>query len=221
MKTKGIGFDTMIVSSRFFVGICGGLIKMILYLVEKLIGAGVALPGVLLFLYYTDRNRFKKKWFWAVLFVVYMNAMFCVVGIPSAQFVRWNPEINWIPFRDFSSANIVGMSLNILMFIPFGAFLPIYFGRFWKMSTTVLAGAFMSFTIEVLQLFTFRLTDIDDLIMNTLGTLLGYGIGAIIVHKQKERLVDHDVMKLIAIIGICMLVVVFVNEPLVMAVLAN
>jgi glycopeptide antibiotics resistance protein len=211
----------MIVSSRFFVGICGGLIKMILYLVEKLIGAGVTLPGVLLFLYYTDRNRFKKKWFWAVLFVVYMNAMFCVVGIPSAQFVRWNPEINWIPFRDFSSENIVGMSLNILMFIPFGAFLPIYFGRFWKMSTTVLAGAFMSFTIEVLQLFTFRLTDIDDLIMNTLGTLLGYGIGAIIVHKQKERLVDHDVMKLIAIIGICMLVVVFVNEPLVMAVLAN
>lgn len=211
----------MIVSSRFFVGICGGLIKMILYLVEKLIGAGVTFPGVLLFLYYTDRNRFKKKWFWAVLFVVYMNAMFCVVGIPSAQFVRWNPEINWIPFRDFSSANIVGMSLNILMFIPFGAFLPIYFGRFWKMSTTVLAGVFMSFTIEVLQLFTFRLTDIDDLIMNTLGTLLGYGIGAIIVHKQKERLVDHDVMKLIAIIGICMLVVVFVNEPLVMAVLAN
>jgi len=211
----------MIVSSRFFVGICGVLIKMILYLVEKLIGAGVTLPGVLLFLYYTDRNRFKKKWFWAVLFVVYMNAMFCVVGIPSAQFVRWNPEINWIPFRDFSSENIVGMSLNILMFIPFGAFLPIYFGRFWKMSTTVFAGAFMSFTIEVLQLFTFRLTDIDDLIMNTLGTLLGYGIGAIIVHKQKERLVDHDVMKLIAIIGICMLVVVFVNEPLVMAVLAN
>ncbi len=211
----------MIVSSRFFIGIFEGLIKMILYLVEKLIGAGVTLPGVLLFLYYTDRNRFKKKWFWAVLFVVYMNVMFCVVGFPSAQFVRWNPEINWIPFRDFSSANIVGMSLNILMFIPFGAFLPIYFGRFWKMSTTVLAGAFMSFTIEVLQLFTFRLTDIDDLIMNTLGTLLGYGIGAIIVHKQKERLVDHDVMKLIAIIGICMLVVVFVNEPLVMAVLAN
>lgn len=211
----------MIVSSRFFVGICGVLNKMILYLVEKLIGAGVTLPGVLLFLYYTDRNRFKKKWFWVVLFVVYMNAMFCVVGIPSAQFVRWDPEINWIPFRDFSSANIVGMSLNILMFIPFGAFLPIYFGRFRKMSTTVLAGTFMSLTIEVLQLFTFRLTDIDDLIMNTLGTLLGYGIGAIIVHKQKERLVDHDVMKLIAIIGICMLVVVFVNEPLVMAVLAN
>ena len=211
----------MIVSSRFFIGIFEGLIKMILYLVEKLIGAGVTLPGVLLILYYTDRNRFKRKWFWAVLFVVYMNAMFCVVGIPSAQFVRWDPEINWIPFRDFSSANIVGMSLNILMFIPFGAFLPIYFGRFWKMSTTVLAGAFMSFTIKVLQLFTFRLTDIDDLIMNTLGTLLGYGIGAIIVHKQKERLVDHDVMKLIAIIGICMLVVVFVNESLVMAVLAN
>ena len=194
---------------------------MVLFFVDKLLGAVVALPIILIFLFCIDRDRLKKKWFWAVLFVMYMNAMLNVVGIPSAQYIRWDPEINWIPLQDASSANIVGMFLNVLMFVPFGAFLPIYFGRFWKMSTTVLAGAFMSFTIEVLQLFTFRLTDIDDLIMNTLGTLLGYGIGAIIVHKQKERLVDHDVMKLIAIIGICMLVVVFVNEPLVMAVLAN
>ena len=194
---------------------------MILYLVEKLIGAGVTLPGVLLFLYYTDRNRFKKKWFWEVLFVVYMNAMFCVVGIPSAQFVRWNPEINWIPFCDFSSANIVGIILNILMFIPFGAFLPIYFGKFQKVSATVFAGVIMSLTIEILQLFTFRVTDIDDLIMNTLGTLLGYGIGTVIIHKQKEQFADRDVMKLIAIIEIGVLVVVFVNEPLLSTVLAN
>lgn len=191
-----------------------------LFLLDKLIGAGVALPVVLLFLFYTDRERFKKKWFWAVLFVLYMNAMLGVVGIPSAQFIRWDPEINWIPFRDFSSANIVGMMLNILMFVPFGAFLPIYFGKFQKMSATVLAGALMSLIIEILQLFTFRVTDIDDLIMNTLGALLGYGIGIVIARKEKEQLADCDVMKLIVVIGIGILVVVSVNEPLVATVLA-
>lgn len=191
---------------------------MMLFFVDKLLGAGVALPIISLFLFCIDRDRLKKKWFWAVLFVMYMNAMLNVVGIPSAQYIRWDPEINWIPLQDASSANIVGMFLNVLMFVPFGAFLPIYFARFRKVSATVLAGVLMSFTIELLQLFTFRVTDIDDLIMNTLGTLLGYGIGAVIVHNQKEESADHDVMKLIAIIGIGILVVAFVNEPLTTAV---
>lgn len=191
---------------------------MVLFFVDKLLGAVVALPIILIFLFCIDRDRLKKKWFWAVLFVMYMNAMLNVVGIPSAQYIRWNPEINWIPFQDISSANIVGMVLNVLMFVPFGAFLPIYFAKFRKVSATALVGLLMSFTIELLQLFTFRVTDIDDLIMNTLGTLLGYGIGAVIVHNQKDEAADHDVMKLIAIIGIGIVVVAFVNEPLTTAV---
>lgn len=191
---------------------------MVLFFVDKLLGAVVALPIILIFLFCIDRDRLKKKWFWAVLFVLYMNAMLIVVGIPSAQYIRWNPEINWIPFQDISSANIVGMVLNVLMFVPFGAFLPIYFAKFRKVSATALVGLLMSFTIELLQLFTFRVTDIDDLIMNTLGTLLGYGIGAVIVHNHKEESADHDVMKLIAIIGIGIVVVAFVNEPLTTAV---
>ena len=32
----------------------------------------------------------------------------------------------------------------------------------------------MSLTIEICQLFCFRATDVDDLIMNTLGAFLGY-----------------------------------------------
>ena len=121
---------------------------MVLFFVDKLLGAVVALPIILIFLFCIDRDRLKKKWFWAVLFVMYMNAMLNVVGIPSAQYIRWDPEINWIPLQDASSANIVGMFLNVLMFVPFGAFLPIYFARFRKVSATVLAGVLMSFTIE-------------------------------------------------------------------------
>ena len=44
---------------------------------------------------------------------------------------------------------------------------------------TLAAGAGISLCIELLQLpFSVRATDIDDLIFNTLGTALGYGLFA-------------------------------------------
>lgn len=72
----------------------------------------------------------------------------------------------------------------------------------------------MSITIEILQLFTFRATDVDDLFMNTLGTLLGYFIGAFIVRKADVEEAENDAFKLVIMIGISILVVVFVNNPL-------
>ena len=42
------------------------------------------------------------------------------------------------------------------------------------MKETVTAGFCLSLMIELLQLLTYRATDINDLIANTLGTLLGY-----------------------------------------------
>ena len=72
--------------------------------------------------------------------------------------------------------NVVG---NAVMFIPTGIVLPIVYRQlnsFWKV---VAAGAFISLCIEILQLpFPSRASDIDDLILNTLGTAVGYGIQA-------------------------------------------
>lgn len=110
---------------------------------------------------------------------------------------------------------ILGMILNIVMFLPFGSFLPIYFKHFRKMQITVLAGFLMSLSIEIMQLFTFRATDIDDLIMNTIGALAGYGISKIILGKNHnyER-EDKDQMKLFFMILVIGLVIVFVRYPL-------
>lgn len=44
-------------------------------------------------------------------------------------------------------------------------------------------GLMVSVIIELLQIFTFRLTDIDDLITNTLGTYLGYCCGKMFSFK--------------------------------------
>ena len=63
------------------------------------------------------------------------------------------------------------------MFIPTGIIMPILYkrlNRFWKV---LLAGAGLSFGIEMIQLlFPGSVTDIDDLILNAAGVAIGYGI---------------------------------------------
>lgn len=68
--------------------------------------------------------------------------------------------------------NLVG---NIIGFAPFGFILPLLAKRLQKVSTVTLATFCLSLTFELLQLvFEFGSFDVDDLILNTLGGILGY-----------------------------------------------
>ena len=141
--------------------------------------------------------RFSKKWGWVVLFAVYMNAMLVVVGVP---------DFRYITFK-------LGMVLNIVMFIPFGAFLPIYFKKFRKLVPAITAGFLMSLAIELLQLFTFRATDVDDLVMNTIGAAVGYGIAQLIFCKKyRSEKANKDIKILVVMISISIVVVVFIHS---------
>lgn len=93
-------------------------------------------------------------------------------------------RVNFVPLVhlfDFGSArdiiwNVVG---NAAMFIPSGIVLPVVYGNLDRFRKVVAAGAFISLCIEILQLpFSSRASDIDDLILNTLGVAVGYGIYA-------------------------------------------
>ncbi len=68
---------------------------------------------------------------------------------------------------------------NIVMFLPIGFFPALLWRRFrwWK---SLAAGAGLSLTIELCQLPIDRGTDIDDLWLNTLGALLGYGVAYLV-----------------------------------------
>lgn len=59
---------------------------MLLFLVDKLVGALATLPVMLLFLICFDKKRFSKKWLWVVLFAIYMNAMMVMV-VPFGAFL--------------------------------------------------------------------------------------------------------------------------------------
>ena len=72
--------------------------------------------------------------------------------------------------------NVVG---NAVMFIPSGIVLPIVYRQLNNLWKVAAAGAFISLCTEILQLpFPSRASDIDDLILNTLGVVAGYGIYA-------------------------------------------
>lgn len=103
-----------------------------------------------------------------------------IINMSSLQPLRVNliPLVNILDYdiKREAAINIIG---NISMFIPTGVIMPILYKRldcFWKV---LLAGAGLSFVIEVIQLlFPGSVTDIDDLILNTLGVAVGYGIYA-------------------------------------------
>lgn len=99
--------------------------------------------------------------------------------------------INIIPFKTIEgfldrianstiNTNIVVTNLfaNLLMFIPMGMALSVlfkkYFDKLWKL--TVFSIILVLF-IEIIQFLTFTgSADIDDLILNVIGTIIGYGI---------------------------------------------
>lgn len=72
--------------------------------------------------------------------------------------------------------------LNVIMFMPLGFLLPLIWKNFRKIFKTLMLGFCMSCAIEISQLFCYRITDVNDLITNTLGTIVGYMLW-IIFHK--------------------------------------
>ena len=82
--------------------------------------------------------------------------------------------------------NVIG---NAAMFVPSGIVLPIVYKRFNTFWKVLLAGIGISLCIEIIQLpFSVRATDIDDLILNTIGLIAGYGIYALIRCVRRTKL---------------------------------
>jgi glycopeptide antibiotics resistance protein len=98
--------------------------------------------------------------------------------------VNWNAH-NFIPLKtiiyylfladinfNIRIDNLVG---NIIGFAPFGFLLPLLSTRFLSFKKVTVATFCLSLSFELLQLtFRFGSFDVDDLILNTLGGMLGY-----------------------------------------------
>ena len=104
--------------------------------------------------------------------------------------------LNFLPFVylfDYPSTkdallNLIG---NTAMFIPLGIVWPAVYKQLNTHRKVIAAGVGVSLTIEILQLpFFARATDIDDLILNSLGYLIGYGIYLLIKKIGRRKNAD-------------------------------
>ncbi|MCG1010814.1 VanZ family protein [Salinicoccus sp. ID82-1] len=122
-------------------------------------------------------------------FIVHIGLMMTIIGIllltllPSS-----NPEkvTQFVPFysildtfeyaTDRAIINSIGM--NVLLFVPFGLFMYLFCRN--EFLTTIIACLF-SITVEALQYFLpiGRISNVDDVILNTLGAIIGMVVGAV------------------------------------------
>ena len=101
------------------------------------------------------------------------------------------PRINLVPFvhmNDYAIfkeavLNFVG---NTAMFIPVGIVYPYVYKKLNTHGKVIAAGVGFTLCIEIVQLLFYdRVTDIDDLILNSLGYLIGYGIYLLVKRMKK------------------------------------
>ena len=102
----------------------------------------------------------------------------------SVQYIGWVPTL----FRGdrLGAWGFYMVLANALIFVPIGFFVNLLWRkpRWWK---GLAVGFCVSFTIEFLQLFVNRSTDVDDLILNTTGAFLG-GMIALLLGKLAPKL---------------------------------
>ena len=154
----------------------------------------------------------------AILFVIYVIALIYVLFMDNRQrfgmflieitpFSKAHFEmfLNLIPFKteiDYfkqlaeHSINtrtvIMNIGVNLILFLPMGMALPVLFenkfNKLWKVLFLVVAVVIIC---ETIQFVTVRgSADIDDVILNTVGAAIGYGI--VHLRSMKELLKSNN-----------------------------
>ena len=127
---------------------------------------------------YILKNKLKFCFYeemFKLAFMIYIIGLFYLVTF---QDVSWSTS-NFIPFKEifryniFSSMffkNVIG---NMIIFIPYGFFVS-YFLKLDRTKLVIFLSLVTSITIEITQLIIGRVFDVDDILLNVLGGIVGY-----------------------------------------------
>ncbi|MCL2746853.1 MAG: VanZ family protein [Coriobacteriia bacterium] len=133
---------------------------------------------------------------WTTLFIFYLLNVYRVTGMGTLWSAINNSArissdtIHLTPFASFSDGRLglFYFALNVLMTIPLGLFLAALWPSMRSLVRIAATGLLFSLAIELSQLFTLRGSNVDDLIANTLGAVIGYLIyGAFSAVLVKRR----------------------------------
>lgn len=125
---------------------------------------------------------------WILGFVFYISIM-VQVGVLSRTLGTMR-TIVWVPFRTPGGDNLIALYAlaNLVLFIPFGVLVPKVFhsvNAFWKI---ILVTFVTSVCIEAIQyILACGYSQVEDMIMNVAGGVVGYLIIKFIERNKNER----------------------------------
>jgi len=153
---------------------------LILFIIGYCVAATILLITQISAVYSEKELRKYIKLYWLVLFVMYL---LLVIDVRHSRLFNYpiNREfssyvINLIPF---SSPRIIKYTIgNLVVFAPFGFFLPVLFKKLQKINWFVITLFIISIVSEALQPLSYGYLDIDDIILHLIG-----GIGVFFILK--------------------------------------
>ncbi|MCI6271644.1 MAG: VanZ family protein [Erysipelotrichaceae bacterium] len=152
------------------------------------------------YIYFLKKTLNLKRELIMFLFIMYIIALFSqtvFISLPNdiSSILKFDfkGRINTYTFqvfidslRNYKLGNysyfIINVLGNVFAFVPLGIFVPILFKN-KKLFSLILIGFTLSLVIEIIQLTVIRATDVDDVMLNTIGTILGYLIYRFILIK--------------------------------------
>lgn len=132
-----------------------------------------------------------------ISFSLFLGGLISLTVLPLIQISRkgikllinsQSPRINLIPLNKILEVRqiviadgyynyfLIEVLGNIAMFAIIGFMLPLLWKRFESMKFTAITCFLISLSIEIVQLVLPRASDVDDLLLNTLGGIIGYCI---------------------------------------------
>ena len=155
---------------------------------------------------------------WQLLMLL-LTAMFCFTGTAGVEDV-WRFGTSLLA-NDGICATVADrltaeMLLNLLLFVPLGVLLPLLWNNHGALQNVV-CGFLLSMLIECSQLFNHRASDINDLLMNTIGICLGYGIFLLFFRRMavfQAQTADKLTIAAMGSIGLAFICYVLLASPL-------
>lgn len=170
--------------------------------------------AVSLRLAYLFKGKKKIVLYKELLMLIFIIYALCLFHVVTYQDVNFGTN-NFIPFKeifryDFGThkfiKNIVG---NIIMFIPFGFFAS-YFLKSKKLTLPLILTIILTCTIETVQYYIGRVFDIDDIILNVIGGIIGFLLYVVVDVLQSKipGLKNNSILNLL-IIAIIVIIVIY------------
>ena len=123
-------------------------------------------------------SQSRRHIIYLIVFAVYLFGVYHFTGAGTVfEATRYGIDLksgglNLIPFSD-PEWDAVGYGLNVVLFVPFGFLMPLIWPQWNRFRYAAGFGALFSVLIEASQLLNIRATDVDDMILNTAGAVVG------------------------------------------------